>query len=217
MSPEAVAGKESCGPGIKENKNRYRKQNIMIYPIVAYGDAVLRRQAERIDANYPGLEQLVADMFETMEHADGCGLAAPQIGLSISLVVVDATPFAGEDPHAAGFRKALLNPEIYQEEGDVWYFNEGCLSFPGLHEDVPRASVIHIRYMDPDGTEHDEVWDGYVARVVQHECDHLNGKVFVDRLSPMRKMMLKRKLENISKGDVRVDYKMKFPVKAKHR
>ena len=189
----------------------------MIYPIVAYGDLVLRCPTEEIGPDYPGLEKLVADMFETMEHADGCGLAAPQIGLSIRLIVVDATPFGKEDPKAATFRKALLNPEIYEEEGEVWYFNEGCLSFPGVHEDVPRSSVIHVRYMDPDGTEHDEVFDGYVARVVQHECDHLNGKVFVDRLSSMRKMMLKRKLESISKGDVRVDYKMKFPVKPKHR
>ena len=189
----------------------------MIYPIVAYGDLVLRRPTEEIGPDYPGLEKLVADMFETMEHADGCGLAAPQIGLSIRLIVVDATPFGKEDPKAATFRKALLNPEIYEEEGEVWYFNEGCLIFPGVHEDVPRSSVIHVRYMDPDGTEHDEVFDGYVARVVQHECDHLNGKVFVDRLSSMRKMMLKRKLESISKGDVRVDYKMKFPVKPKHR
>ena len=189
----------------------------MIYPIVAYGDAVLRRQAEKIGPDYPGLAKLVEDMFETMEHADGCGLAAPQIGLSIRLIVVDATPFGKEDPKAATFRKALLNPEIYKEEGEVWYFNEGCLSFPGVHEDVPRASVIHVRYMDLDGTEHDEIFDGYVARVVQHECDHLNGKVFVDRLSPMRKMMLKRKLDCIAKGDVRVDYKMKFSVKPKHR
>lgn len=196
--------------------NEQIKKN-MIYPIVAYGDSVLRRPTEKIGPDYPELEKLVADMFETMEHADGCGLAAPQIGLSIQLIVVDATPFAQEDPKAATFRKALLNPEIYEEEGDMWYFNEGCLSFPGVHEDVPRASVIHIRYMDPDGTEHDEILDGYVARVVQHECDHLNGKVFVDRLSPMRKLMLKRKLENIAKGDVRVGYKMKFMAKAKRR
>ena len=189
----------------------------MIYPIVAYGDSVLRRPTEEIGSDYPDLEKLVADMFETMEHADGCGLAAPQIGLSIRLIVVDATPFGKEDPKAATFRKALLNPEIYKEEGEVWYFNEGCLSFPGVHEDVPRASVIHVRYMDLDGTEHDEIFDGYVARVVQHECDHLNGKVFVDRLSPMRRMMLKRKLDCIAKGDVRVDYKMKFSVKPKHR
>ena len=111
----------------------------MIYPIVAYGDSVLRRPTEKIGPDYPELEKLVADMFETMEHADGCGLAAPQIGLSIQLIVVDATPFAQEDPKAATFRKALLNPEIYEEEGDMWYFNEGCLSFPGVHEDVPRA------------------------------------------------------------------------------
>ncbi|MDE6494213.1 MAG: peptide deformylase [Bacteroidales bacterium] len=189
----------------------------MIYPIVAYGDPVLRRQAEEIGSDYPDLKQLVADMFETMEHAGGVGLAAPQIGLSIKLIVVDATPFASEDPAAGGFRKALLNPEIYAQEGEEWAFNEGCLSFPGLHEDVYRPSVVHIRYMDETGLAHDEVYDGYVARVLQHECDHLNGKTFVDHLSPLRKALLRRKLDCIAKGAVSADYKMKFVGKPKHR
>ena len=143
----------------------------MIYPIVAYGDAVLRRQAERIDANYPGLEQLVADMFETMEHADGCGLAAPQIGLSISLVVVDATPFAGEDPHAAGFRKALLNPEIYQEEGDVWYFNEGWL-FGWMKNGWKKA--------DGKPVQNVELWQQLYSLVMQHEVKFVKVKGHAD-------------------------------------
>lgn len=189
----------------------------MIYPIVAYGDPVLRRQAEEIGPDYPELATLVADMFETMEHAHGVGLAAPQIGLSLRLIVVDATPFAEEDPKAGSFRKALLNPEIYAEEGELWDFNEGCLSFPGLHEDVSRHSIVHIRYRDLDGTFRDETHDGFVARILQHECDHLKGKMFVDHLNSLRKVMLRRRLDNISRGDVRVDYKMKFPVKQKHR
>lgn len=187
----------------------------MIYPIVAYGDSVLRRQTEEISLDYPGLKQLVDDMFETMEHAHGVGLAAPQIGLSIKLIVVDATPFADEDPKAADFKKALINPEIYAEEGEEWDFNEGCLSFPGLHEDVRRPSVVHIRYMDIDGVMHDEVHDGFVARVLQHECDHLNGRTFVDHLSNMRKVMLRRKLDCIARGAVRIDYRMKFATRNK--
>lgn len=189
----------------------------MIYPIVAYGDPVLRRQAEEIGIDYPELKTLVEDMFETMDEASGVGLAAPQIGLSIKLIVVDATPFAAEDPKAAGFRKALLNPDIYAEEGEKWSFNEGCLSFPGIHEDVERHACIHIRYMDLEGKEHDETYDGYVARVLQHECDHLNGKVFVDHLNSLRKTMLRRRLDNISRGNVPHDYRMKFAVKPKHR
>lgn len=189
----------------------------MIYPIVAYGDPVLRRQTREIGPDYPGLEQLVRDMFETMERAGGVGLAAPQIGLSIRLIVVDATPFGEEDPVAAGFRKALLNPEIYQEEGELWAFNEGCLSFPGLHEDVLRHSVVRIRYQDMEGGLHDETYGRYVARILQHECDHLNGKTFVDRLNPLRKTLLRRKLDNISRGAVDTDYRMRFPIKSKYR
>lgn len=189
----------------------------MIYPIVAYGDPVLRRQTEEIGTDYPGLQTLVEDMFQTMEEANGVGLAAPQIGLSIKLIVVDATPFAEEDAKAAGFKKALLNPEIYEEEGETWAFNEGCLSFPGLHEDVERHSRIKIRYMDLDGKEHDEIYDGYVARVLQHECDHLNGKVFVDHLNPLRKTMLRRRLDSIARGNASHDYRMRFAVKSKHR
>lgn len=185
----------------------------MIYPIVAYGDPVLRRQTDEITLDYPDLEQLVADMFETMDYAHGVGLAAPQIGLSIKLIVVDATPFVDEDPKAAGFKKALVNPEIYAEEGEEWAFNEGCLSFPGLHEDVRRLSVVHIRYMDLEGNLHDEVHDGMVARILQHECDHLNGRTFVDHLSNVRKVMLRRKLDCITRGAVRTDYRMKFAVR----
>lgn len=189
----------------------------MIYPIVAYGDPVLRRQTSEIGTDYPDLKKLVDDMFETMENANGVGLAAPQIGLSLKLIVVDASPFAEQDAKAADFRKALLNPEIYEEEGEKWSFNEGCLSFPGLHEDVERHAIVKIRYMDLDGKMHDETHDGYVARVLQHECDHLNGKVFVDHLNPLRKTILRRKLDCITKGAVSHDYKMKFALKPKHR
>ena len=184
--------------------------------VVQVGDEVLRKKCDEVKSFNKELCVLLDDMKETVRAENGAGLAAPQIGLSIKLIVVDATPFAEEEPKCADFKKALMNPEIYATEGEEWAFEEGCLSFPGLHEDVMRPETVHIRYQDIDGTPHDEVYDGYVARILQHECDHLNGKTFVDHLSSLRKTFLRRKLDNIVKGAVSVDYKMRFP-NPKHR
>lgn len=185
----------------------------MIYPIVAYGNAVLKKRAAEIDKNYPNLEQLVADMFETMYHSSGVGLAAPQINVSIRLFVTDGTPFINEEPEMAHFKKVFINPVIVQEEGDEWKFNEGCLSIPGVREDVERKPRVRIKYRDIDFAEHDEIFTGIAARIIQHEYDHLEGVLFVDRLSAFKKRLLKGKLSDISSGKVDVEYKMRFAVK----
>ncbi|GAA0875065.1 peptide deformylase [Wandonia haliotis] len=196
----------------------------MILPIVAYGDPVLKKMAEEIDEDYEGLDQLIADMFETMYAAHGVGLAAPQIGRSIRLFVVDASPFAEpdedgeEDPRAEGvenFKKVFINPIIEEEEGKEWAFNEGCLSIPKIREDVQRKPKIRVTYFDENWEFHEEEFDGYAARVVQHEYDHIEGILFTDHISPLKKRLLQKKLTNISKGLVDVDYRMKFPVKSK--
>ncbi|MEG1498886.1 MAG: peptide deformylase [Bacteroidales bacterium] len=189
----------------------------MIYPIVVYGNPVLRRQAQEISENYSGLLALIADMFETLEHAHGVGLAAPQINLSIRLVVIDASPFGEVDPKAVGFKKAFINPVILEEEGEPWAFNEGCLSFPGLYEDVFRKPNIRVSYRDENGQEHEQAFDGMIARIIQHECDHLNGKTFVDRLNPLRKTLLRRRLDDISKGEVKTSYRVDCARKTKSK
>ena len=182
----------------------------MIYPIVIYGSPMLRKVAEPIQADYPGLQQLIKDMFDTMHASDGVGLAAPQIGKSIRLFVVDARPWAEEDPRLEHFVKAFINPEIYERFGEEELFNEGCLSVPGIHEDVKRPSKIKIRYLDEHFEPHDEEFDGYAARVIQHEYDHLDGFMFVDRLSPIRKTLLRSKLTAMSKGKYKANYKTKL-------
>lgn len=190
----------------------------MILPIVAYGDPVLKKIAEDIGPDYPGLDQLLNDMFDTMYNAKGVGLAAPQIGKSIRLFIVDASPFA-EDPDTeeeaalAGFRKIFINAQILSEEGESWKFNEGCLSIPKIREDVLRKPKIFIRYQDEQFREHEEHFEGIAARIIQHEYDHIEGKLFTDRISPLRKRLLQGKLNDISRGRVDVDYRMKFPVK----
>lgn len=190
----------------------------MKLPIVAYGDPVLKRKAIDIDKDYPELDTLIANMFETMYAAHGVGIAAPQIGLSIRLFVVDASPFAEDDaPELKDFKKVFINAHIEEEEGDKWDFNEGCLSIPDIREDVSRHTTIYIRYFDEHWVEHREKYDGLAARVIQHEYDHIEGKLFTDRLSVLRKAMLKSKLDAISKGQVKVDYKMKFPALKKKR
>lgn len=189
----------------------------MIYPIVSYGNTVLRKKAQELSEEYPELQHLIGDMFETMDEAGGVGLAAPQIDLSIRLFVVDANPFSEDDPKAVGFRKAFINPTIIEEDGEPWVFNEGCLSFPGLHEDVLRKPRIKIKYQDEAFVWHEEELDGYVARVVQHEYDHIEGKVFIDKLSTLRRALIKKKLDNISKGAVSVDYRMKWSMPNKKR
>ena len=195
----------------------------MKLPIIAYGDPVLRKKATEIDEDYPNLKGLIADMFETMYAARGVGIAAPQVGLPIRLFVVDASPFAEDDEDSAGdptvkdFKKVFINPIIIEEKGEKWAFNEGCLSIPDITEEVMRQPEIVINYLDEDFQEHELTLTGLAARVVQHEYDHIEGKLFVDKLGPLKKAMLKSKLDSIAKGFVRVSYKMKFPQLKKKR
>ncbi len=189
----------------------------MILPIVAYGDPVLKKEGEEIDEDYPNLKTLISDMFETMENAQGVGLAAPQVGLGIRLFIVDTSPFVDEGEtdkemlKLKGFRKVFINPIIIEEDGEKWNFNEGCLSIPGIREDVARQPEIIIEYLDENFELKEEKYDGLIARVIQHEYDHVDGVLFTDRLNPIRKQFLKKRLDNISKGVVDIDYKMKFP------
>lgn len=197
----------------------------MILPIVAYGDPVLKKQAEEIDKDYPNLKELIDNMYETMYGAQGVGLAAPQVGLSIRLFIVDGAPFADDeedepDPKAVGmedFKKVFINPIIEEESGEKWGFHEGCLSLPKLREEVFRKEVIHISYYDENWELKEETYDGYKARIIQHEYDHIEGILFTDHLSVLKKKMLTKKLQNISRGEISVDYKMKFPAIKKGR
>jgi len=193
----------------------------MILPIVAYGDPVLKKIAAEIDQSYPDLHQLVQNMFETMYKAKGVGLAAPQIGISIRLFIVDGSPFAEEeegerDPKAEGilnFKKTFINPIIASETGDEWAFNEGCLSIPKIREDVYRQETIQLSYYDENWEFHEDTFSGYAARIIQHEYDHIEGVLFTDHLSVLKRKLLQKRLTNISKGIVDIDYKMKFPAK----
>ena len=185
----------------------------MILPIYTYGQPVLRKEAEDITADYPELKQLIENMFETNERADGVGLAAPQIGLPIRVVIVDLTPLAEDMPEYADFKRAYINGYIVEEEGDTILMDEGCLSLPGIHEKVPRAERVRIEYVDENFVEHDEWVDGFLARVIQHEFDHLEGKVFTDRISPLRRQMNKGKFNALLTGKVRCDYKVKVAKK----
>jgi peptide deformylase len=187
----------------------------MILPIVAYGDPVLKKEAVDISADYPELDKLIANMFETMYAAKGVGLAAPQIGKSIRLFIVDATPFAEQDEPdydmLKDFKKVFINAEIIEEDGDEWAFEEGCLSIPDIREDVYRPKDVTMRYMDENFVEKTETFTGLAARVIQHEYDHIEGILFIDHLSPLKKRMIKGRLNNISKGKISIDYRMKFP------
>ncbi len=183
----------------------------MIYPITVYGEPLLRKVAQPITPDYPDLKQLVEDMYETMYHSDGVGLAAPQIGLSIRIFVVDASAAAEDEPELEGFKKAFINPEILETRGDEWTMNEGCLSLPEIREDVSRPEFVKIKYLDENLEEHIEEYGGFAARVIQHEYDHLEGKLFIDFLSPLKKRMLKSRLTNITKGKVRTSYRIKIP------
>lgn len=190
----------------------------MILPIVAYGDPILKMVAEEIPENSLELTQLIADMFETMYLAKGVGLAAPQIGQSIRLFIVDGAPFADEegeepDPKAVGidsFKKVFVNPIIEEQSGEVWAFQEGCLSIPKIRENVHRKESILVSYFDENWLFHEERFDGYAARIIQHEYDHLEGVLFIDKLAPLKKKLLAKRLGNIVLGLVDVDYKMKF-------
>ena len=191
----------------------------MILPIRAYGDPVLKKEAQDIEPGHPGLKQLIADMFETMYAANGVGLAAPQIGQSIRLFIVDASPFAEDEDgkptdeaHLKDFKKVFINPNNEEEEGEDWGFEEGCLSIPGIREEVYRASKIVLQYQDEKFKEHEETFDGFAARVIQHEHDHLDGILFTDHLNPLRKRLLNGRLRDISKGQCEAKYKMRFPL-----
>ena len=183
----------------------------MILPIVPYGDPMLRREAQPIKCDYPDLKQLIDDMFETMYAADGVGLAAPQIDRSIQLVVIGFRPYdeATDTYGEVDEKHVLINPEILEERGEKKYFNEGCLSIPDIHEDVLRPERILLHWYDEDFVEHTEEIGGMFARVAQHEIDHLNGKVFTDRLSSIRKTLIKRKLNEVASGKVQTKYRMK--------
>lgn len=189
----------------------------MKLPIIAYGDSVLRKKGIDITKDYPELNSLIENMFQTMYAAHGVGLAAHQIGLSIRLFVIDAASFADEDPVLKGFKKVFINAEIHEESGNKWAFNEGCLSIPDIREDIDRHESLSISYYDENWKLHKETYKGLAARVIQHEYDHIEGKLFVDKLSPLRKAMLKNRLIAISKGIVKVEYKMKFPAIKKGR
>ena len=181
----------------------------MVYPIVVYGSPILRKRAVEIETDHPELKQLVEDMFETMYKADGMGLAAPQIGKSIRIFVIDATALEEDDPSLKDFKKAFINPKILEEDGEMWTFNEGCLSLPTIREDVERKSKVHIQYYDENFEFHDEWYDGVKARIIEHEYDHLDGILFPDRLPPLRRKLLKGKLNAITRGKVDVAYKIK--------
>ena len=181
----------------------------MIYPIVIYGSQILRNKSGEITPDYPEFKKLIDDMWLTLGEASGVGLAAPQIGKNIRLFIVDCTPWAEDVPELADFRKVFVNAEIYERSEEVSHFEEGCLSIPGIHEDVVRPVSIRMRYLDENFVEHDEEFSGYPARVIQHEYDHLEGKVFTDHLSALRRNLLKSKILKLAKGQYRCSYKTK--------
>jgi len=181
----------------------------MILPIYTYGNAVLRKHTETISAEYPDLTTLITNMYETMYHAEGVGLAAPQVGLSIRLLVIDLAPFKEDDPVLGAFKTAMINPSILEKSAQEVSAEEGCLSIPGVHENVMRADKIKIKYLDTDFVEHIEEFDGYKARVIQHEYDHLEGHLFTDRVTPIRRQLLKSRLTSIVKGKASCSYKIK--------
>jgi len=190
----------------------------MKLPIIAYGDPILRKKATDIGPDeYPQIKKLVEDMFETMYGAKGVGLAAPQVGLCMRLFVVDASPFDDDEPQLKGFKKVFINARMLNEEGEEWAFNEGCLSIPEIREDVYRKPDIRLSYYDEDWKHHEESFSGLAARIIQHEYDHIEGKLFTDKLSPLRKRLIQKRLTDISKGNVSVDYRMKFPAVKKGR
>ncbi|MCC7303432.1 MAG: peptide deformylase [Bacteroidia bacterium] len=194
----------------------------MILPIVGYGDPVLRKVAREIRKDHAGLDRFITDMFETMYNASGVGLAAPQVGKDIRLFVVDASVYAEDDEaddglttdeerrKLAGFKRVFINAVMLSEEGEEWPFNEGCLSIPKIREDVHRLPKIVLQYHDENFKKQEEEFDGLAARIIQHEYDHIEGKLFTDRISPLRRRMIKGRLDDIIKGKVQVDYKMKF-------
>jgi peptide deformylase len=186
----------------------------MVYPIVVYGDPILRKRAKEIPRDFADLPALVQDMFDTMYAAHGIGLAAPQIGKSIRLFVVDGTSLDEEEEEdMSTFKKIFINPELLDKFGDGWNFEEGCLSIPNIRENVSRPEKVVVRYFDENWIKKEEEYDGVKARIIQHEYDHLDGKLFIDYLTPLKKRMLKGKLTNISKGDVDTQYRISAPLR----
>ena len=179
----------------------------MILPITIYGHPVLRKVATDIDKDYPDLEKFMKNMWQTMYFADGVGLAAPQVGKSIRMFVLDASSFAEDEPELEGFKKMFINAHITERNGEEWSMSEGCLSIPGLNEDVTRPETIRIEYYDENWEFHDEEYSGFAARIIQHEYDHLDGIMFTDHCSPLRKRLLKSKLTGISKGKFDAKYR----------
>lgn len=196
----------------------------MILPIIAYGDSVLKKKAKDIPEDYPKLQELIANMYETMYNANGVGIAGPQVGMSLRIFVIDAAPFAEDDSlseeekkQLMDFKKVFINPQIEAQNGDEWAFSEGCLSIPDINEDVFRPEEITITYLDENLKQHTDTYDGLAARVIQHEYDHIEGVLFTDKLSSLKKRLIKGKLANIAKGKVRVAYRMRFPKTKKTR
>ena len=189
----------------------------MILPIVAYGHPTLKLVAEPITKDYPELDKLLADMWETLAHSEGVGLAAPQVNKSIRLFVVDGNPFYPDYPDGKGFKKAFINAELLETFGDEVPFKEGCLSLPNIYEEVMRPDKIRIKYLDENFEEHEEVFEGVRSRIIQHEYEHLQGHVLVDDIAPLRKVLLQGKLKSIMDGKCDVDYRMVFPHKKKRR
>lgn len=189
----------------------------MVLAIVAYGEPVLKKRADEIKQHDTFIKQLIDDMFETMYNANGVGLAAPQVGKSVRLFVVDGSSFAEDDDpethYMREFKHVFINPKIEEEKGNEWGFNEGCLSIPGIREEVFRKENLKISYYDEKFMKHTKSFSGFAARIIQHEYDHLDGKLFVEKINPLRRQLLKRRLDEISKGDVDVAYKMRFPKK----
>lgn len=190
----------------------------MILPIVAYGDPVLRKEAEEISKDYPQLKEIMDNMWETMYNASGVGLAAPQVGLPIRMFMIDTEPFSEEQDltpeeqkELAVFKQTFINAQVIEETGEEWSFNEGCLSIPNVREDVYRQEKVTIRYQDENFEEHTKTFEGLIARVIQHEYDHIEGILFTDKISSLKKRLIKNKLNNISKGKTNVDYRMRFP------
>ena len=181
----------------------------MILPIYTFGQPVLRQEAEEIDEDYPELEQLIKDMYETLERSEGIGLAAPQVGLPIRLVVINLDVISDDLPEYKGYIKTFINPYIEETDGALVPYEEGCLSFPGIHEKVNRPERVRVSWLDENFQEHDEWFEGFPARVLQHEIDHLDGKCFIDRMSPLRRQMNKKALSSIAAGKFNCDYKVK--------
>lgn len=189
----------------------------MILPILGYGDPVLRKVGEAITPQYPDLKETIDSMYETMYNAYGVGLAAPQVGLAIRLFVIDTAPFSEDEDlskdeqlQLKNFKRTFINAKMLKEEGEEWGFNEGCLSIPEVREDVYRNETITVEYCDEDFNTKTEVFDGLIARVIQHEYDHIEGILFTDKISTLKKQLIKKKLQNIMEGKTRPDYKMKF-------